>query len=394
MGRLACVLALAASAAAGAEPASPLRLAPGSFAAAPPGLQDRLREDPLAYFRFVNAAWAARVCEAFRDDLPSMPTAILHGDAHVEQYAMTTVARGLDDFDDATRGPAVVDLVRFLGSLHLVAHQRGWDAARERLLDRFFDGYTRALADPAYLPPDPTVVTRLRARPRRTKDGFLAWGESLMRAPSDRDTENWGRSLALLEGFVRTLRPEIPPGYFEVRRMGWLQMGVGSALARKILARLQGPSPSPSDDVLIEAKELGRTEGVPCVEDPVSGEAFRIIRAAEQIGRIRHDILVIAPRREDQGPGVRDWWVRSWDETYVEVEVADLASADELAELAHDAGAQLGATGLRESSPAVESQMRHAEISGLRRREPRIRATARRLVEDLLAGWEELRAAR
>ena len=393
MRRWAALLVLAASGAA-AETPSPLRAEPDRLAAAPPGLKAQLREDPFVYFRFVNSAWAARVCEAFRPELPSLPAAILHGDAHVGQYALTATARGLDDFDDAARGPAVIDIVRFLGSVDLVARRRGWDAERERLFGRFLEGYTRGLSDPAYLPPDPAVVTRLRAGSRRTRDEFLAWGESLMETPTPQEAENAARSAALLEAFVRALRPEVPAGYFGLKRIGWLRMGVGSALARKVLARVEGPSPSPTDDVLLEAKELSRLEGVPCLQVPVSGEAFRVIAAAEQIGRIRHEILVVAPRREEQTADVRDLWVRSWDETYAEVTIADLASADELAEVVHDAGAQLGATSLRESMPVLEAQLRHAELAAVRRLEPRIRATARQLTDDLLAGWEELRASR
>ena len=44
-------------------------------------------------------------------------------------------------------------------------------------MDAFFEGYRRALKDPAYLPPIPAVATRLRAMPARTPDAFLTcWG--------------------------------------------------------------------------------------------------------------------------------------------------------------------------------------------------------------------------
>jgi uncharacterized protein (DUF2252 family) len=357
-------------------------------------MQERLRQDPFVYFRFLNTEWAAAVCDAFRGDLPSLPAAILHGDAHLEQYSLPASARGLDDFDDASHGPSVIDLARFVGSLDLVARGRGWTAARDRVYDRFFDGYARSLADPAYEPPEPAVVARLRARPRKTRAEFLAWGDSLMRDATPQQRENAVRSLALIEEFVRNLRPEIPAGWFGLKRIGTLQMGVGSALVRKVLARLEGPTPAPEDDVLLEAKQLSQLEGVSCVQVPLSGEAFRVIAAAEQIGRIRHGILLVAPRREDQGAEVRDWWVRSWDESYQEITAADLASADELAEVAHDAGAQLGATNLRQSIPALEAQLRQAERTAVKRLEPRIRATACRLVDELLARWEEWRAAR
>ncbi len=392
-GPLGVAVLLATGSVAGAQGPAPFRPDAGRLAAAPAALQEKLREDPLVYFRFLNTDWAAAVCEAFRGELPALPNAILHGDAHLEQYAVTATAHGLDDFDDAAHGPSVIDLVRFLGSADLVARRRGWTAERERLFGRFFDGYSRSIADPAYQPPEPAVVARLRARPRRTREQFLAWGDSLMQEPTALQREGFVRSLRLVEALVRELQPEIPAGYFELRRVGWLRMGVGSVLVPKALARIEGPSPALGDDVLLEAKQLSQLEGVPCVQVPLSGEAFRVIRAAEQIGRIRHDVLLVAPRREEQGPDVRDWWVRTWDETYVEMETADLASPDELAEVAHDVGAQLGSTNLRESIPLLEAQLRQAELAAVSRLDPRIRATARRLVDALLVDWERWRAS-
>ena len=222
---------------------------------------------------------------------------------------------------------------------------------------------------------------------------LLAWGESLMQPSAAQQRAEGVLSLQLLESLVRALRPEIPAGYFKLKSAGWLHIGVGSALTRKVLVRVEGPTASPTDDVLLEAKELGRLEGVPCMQVPISGEAFRVISAAQQIGRLRHDILFVVPRREEDGPEVRDWWVRSWDETYVEVTVAEIRSADELAELVYDAGAQLGAANLLNSIPALEAQLRRAELDGVRRLAPQIYATARRLTDDLLAGWEEVRVS-
>ena len=382
---------LATGGVAGAQVSAPLRPDTGRLAAAPLAMQERLREDPVVYFRFLNADWAAAVCEAFRGELHALPSAILHGDAHLEQYALTATAHGLDDFDDAAHGPSVIDLVRFLGSIDLVARRRGWTAERGRLFDRFFDGYSRSLADPAYQPPEPAVVARLRARSRRTRSEFLAWGESLMQEATDAQRDDAGRSLLLIEVFVRELRPEIPAGYFRLKRGGLLRMGVGSVLVPKVLARIEGPSPAPEDDVLLEGKQLSELVGVPCVQVPVSGEAFRVIAAAEQIGRIRHGVLIVAPRREEPGPGVRDWWVRTWDETYVEVTAAEIASPDELAELVRDVGDQLGCSNLRQSIPVLETQMRRTELAAVRRLAPRNRSTSRRLVDELLAEREKWR---
>jgi hypothetical protein len=352
-----------------------------------------MREDPFVYFRFLNSAWAAAVCDAFYADLPALPTAILHGDAHLEQYALTASARGLDDFDDAAHGPAAIDLVRFLGSIDLVSRRRGWTGDRNRLFDQFFDGYTRALSDPAFMPPDPAVVKRLRGRAVPTRVAFLAWGESLMAPLTAAEEARATHSLALFANLMQELHPQFDSDYFRPKRLGRLQMGVGSALARKILVRIEGPSLAPDDDLLLEAKELGRLDEVPCLQVPVSGEAFRVIAATEQIGRIRHGILAIVPRREGQGPEVRDWWMRDWDESYAEVTLADFRSADELAEVARDAGAQFGSTNMRAASPALEAQLRHAELAAVKRLGPRLRATAVRLVDELLASWDDWRSS-
>ena len=392
-GAVLSIILLAAVAVPAADPlVAPLHPDPSRLAAAPKELQVRLREDPFIYFRFVNPEWSARVCTAFRNDLQSLPSAILHGDAHVGQYAVTATERGLDDFDDAARGPSVVDIVRFLGSVDLIARRRGWTADRERLFQSFFDGYARALTNPAYLPPDPEVVKRVRARPTRTQDEFFAWCESLMQPLKPELLANTGHSLELLESLVRAVRPELPAGYLRPKKSGYFQMGVGSALTRKFLTRVEGPTVSPEDDLILEAKELRQLRDVPCLQIPISGEVFRVITAAEQIGRIRHEILLVVPRREDQTPDAPPWWIRSWDRTYKEVTLADLASADELAELAHDAGVQLGAANLRGSIPILEQEQRRKELTAVRHLAPRIRATAHRLTDALLAGWAEMRS--
>jgi hypothetical protein len=59
------------------------------------------------------------------------------------------------------------------------------------------------------------------------------------------------------------------------------------------------------------------------------GAAFRVIAAAEQIGRIKHGALLVARGREEQREAGRDWWVRTWDERHVELSVAALESAGE-----------------------------------------------------------------
>src|SRR6188768_1067387 len=228
---------------------------------APPELLDRLRSDPFTYFRFINRAWTERVCEAFAD--LTNPTIVrLHGDAHVEQFALTRDAWGLDDFDDSTRGPAFVDVVRFLGSLDLASRQRGWSRARDRLWNRFFEGYRLGLSNSEFRPQDPEIVTWLRRQAPVTRTAYLAWGERQMQ-PLDE-----ARATAVVSGMAAFQRlmdrdlPDLAPGYFTVKRSGWLRLGVGSATTRKILLRVSGPTADPDDDVLLEGKEVVTLDGV------------------------------------------------------------------------------------------------------------------------------------
>ena len=122
------------------------------LAQAPANLLDELRADPFTYFRFINRAWIARVCEAFAD-VPGVPIVRLHGDAHVEQFAVARGAWGLDDFDDYAQGPVFVDIIRFLGSIDLATRNRGWTRDRDALW-----GAGAASGDAVTAPMQGTVV--------------------------------------------------------------------------------------------------------------------------------------------------------------------------------------------------------------------------------------------
>jgi uncharacterized protein (DUF2252 family) len=128
-----------------------------------PDLVARLSATPHGYFRFVNAAFAAETCRLFSDVVASLPEVNLHGDAHVEQYSVTSLGRGLTDFDDCTRGQAVIDLVRFGASLLLAAREKGWADEEERFVDEFLKGYRTGLRGDRREMRTPELVTRTRA---------------------------------------------------------------------------------------------------------------------------------------------------------------------------------------------------------------------------------------
>jgi hypothetical protein len=363
-----------------------LRPNPVALAGASAELVDRLRADPFTYFRFINRAWTTRVCEAFAD-VTDAPIVRLHGDAHVEQFAVTRDAWGLDDFDDSARGRIFIDIVRFLGSIDLATRQRGWTADRDRLWNRFLEGYRRGLSDPDYRPPEPDIVRYLRRQTPMTRAAYLSSGEKQMQPMAEATSKSVVQGMEAFERFVRGERSDLAPGYFAVVRAGWLRIGVGSAAARKVLIRVQGPTPGPEDDVLIEAKEVANLDGLSCLEDSVTPQAVRVIDGTRQLARLKHDILAIGPTLLIPAPADRaepwlDWWVSSWEPSYREVHLSDLRSVTDLADIAFDSGVQLGA--------GKFDPVRKQALSSVMRLEDRLRKETATIVEELLAGWREL----
>jgi uncharacterized protein (DUF2252 family) len=378
---------LLTAAAAGA----PLRPDPAALARATPELRERLGQDPLVYFRFINRPWTARVCEVFAPVLPGLPIVQLHGDAHVEQYAFTNTAWGLDDFDDSARGPALVDIVRFLGSVELAARNRGWTGEVNRLFDRFFDGYRRGLADPKFRPGQPDVVRRLRARTPTSRAAHLAWGQAKMQPATDVDRSRVAAAMAEFSQVVHRARPDLPRDYFTLKQAGGLRMGTGSAVNNKVLIRVEGPSADPDDDVFLEAKQLSTLAGIACLQVPPGPEAMRVINGTAQMGRISHDILGMAPTME--GDPTSEWWIRSWEPSYAEIRLSDLSSVRDLTAIVYDSGVQLGAGCLEFRGLPAEASLRKKEQKAVGRLESRLRKGTMMLVGELLAGWQEFRKA-
>lgn len=382
----------------GAAPgAAPLRPDQESFKRAAPELIGRLRADAYDYFRFVNRSWIARVCDDFRNDLEGLPIIRLHGDAHVEQFALTKDAWGLDDFDDSARGPAVIDIVRFLGSVDLAARRRSWEKNRDRLFDRFVEGYKRGLLEPDYLPPPPDIVRRLRAEAPATRAAFLAWGESKMQPLADASMK---ALVAGMEAFARVMlqeRPDLAPEYFRVVRAGSVQSGVGSAVSPKIMVRVQGSTDDPADDELLESKKIGDLDGLYCLKTPASQATLRIIDGSKQLGRLRYDILAAGPELAvpeviARGERLQDWWIRSLDPSYRQVRLTEVRSVGDLAAIGYDAGVQLGAGRLQDRTVLLSAYDRKRLLDAAGRLEKRYRQAASKLVDELLLGWRELGA--
>jgi len=347
-----------------------------------PDLVARLAATAHGYFRFVNAPFAAETCRLFADVAESLPEVNLHGDAHVEQYAVTSLGRGLTDFDDCTRGKAVIDLVRFGASLLLAAREKGWPAEERHLVDAFLDGYRAGLGGGRREMRTPQLVTRTRAGFKWDHAAALRQAHALIDQaplPADAFTDGVSRFAELV-----SFRRELAPGFFAVKRLGALTMGVGSALDEKYLIILEGDTAAPEDDLVVEAKQIRDLPGNPCVRTDIG--ASRVLDGQRLIAYEPFGYAAVVPH------GSKFFWMHDWTDDYQEASIATLIhSARELGEIAFDVGVQMGRAHPKRPDGAPDKARRKAVARSLTSIEARVRAAIREMAARTEAAWQRFR---
>jgi uncharacterized protein (DUF2252 family) len=349
-----------------------------------PDLVARLAATPHAYFRFVNGLFAARTCEMFSDVAASLPEVNLHGDAHVEQYAVTSIGRGLSDFDDCTRGKAVIDLVRFGASIVLAARERHFGKEETKSVDAFLKGYRDGLRHSRLEMPTPRVVTRIRAGFSWDHAPALKQANAIIdQAPVPPDTMQ--DAVERFSELIRFAR-DLPPGFFKVKKAGTLSIGVGSALDEKYLMILEGPTAADDDDLVVEAKQIRDLTGNPCVRTDVG--ASRVLDGQRLIAYEPFAYAAVVPH------GGKYFWMHDWTDDYQEATIETMiTSPRDLRELCYDAGVQMGRAHPKRPDGTTDKARRQASLEALDRNEVRIRAAIRELADETVAAWRRFRTA-
>jgi hypothetical protein len=347
-----------------------------------PDLVAKLTATPHGYFRFVNAAFAAETCRLFADVAASLPEVNLHGDAHVEQYSVTSLGRGLTDFDDCTRGEAVIDLVRFGASLLLAAREKGWSSKEERFVGEFLKGYRDGLRGGRREMRTPELVTRTRGGFKWDHAPALRQAHALIdRAalPPDAFADGVSRFAELVR-FGR----ELPAGFFEVKRIGAITMGVGSALDEKYLIIFEGHTAAPEDDLVVEAKQIRDLAGNPCVRTDVG--ASRVLDGQRLIAYEPFSYAAVVPH------GSKFFWMHDWTDDYQEASIGTaILSERDLREVAYDAGVQMGRAHPKRPDGGADDDRRQAAIESLNAIEGRVRVAIRDMAARTEAAWETFR---
>ncbi len=293
----------------------------------------KIATSPFAYFRYTNRPFVDLVCGRYATSITSMPIVHAHGDAHVEQYAVAAEGRGLADYDASALGPPVVDLVRFATSLVLASP--GDPRGARTAIDAFVGGYQHGLLDPAFQGEEPAPAARLRSRFAPTRAAWLDRVEKLIVPIPALRREIAAEAWAEFVTQIRETNPTLSPAFFGVKVGGRLDMGIGSYHAAKFLVRIEGPTPAPDDDLMVEAKALEMGALGSCMHG-ADLDAARIVKGQSQLSN--------APQRFLGAVTIngRPFYSHTWLVHYTELSTADIGSASELAELAADVGLQLG----------------------------------------------------
>ena len=321
----------------------------------------------------------------------------LHGDAHLEQYAVTDEAYGLNDFDQAGFGPAVVDLVRFGASIHLACTHTAWSGCDpEAAIEVFLTQYLKAVMKPDLAGPIPTLVRRLRSQPVPSRRAFLDWAEGLMLDLPDASVRHVQNAWRDLSEMLYATEPERSIGFYVPRRLGGLDLGIGSALLNKLLVRVEGPSPSDLDDRIVEVKQQDPSPKTACVYHPPTGGVLYPQVMQLRLGRLRPEILAYLPHpgltaEAEQHRGGWMYWVHSWDPGYRELKVTEIAAQSELMEIAADVGRQLGQGHCRYVTAPLEAQHRFAHHTSIEEVRDQVFVTSRLLAAQVVEDWRKER---
>ena len=356
-----------------------------------PKLLNRILRGPHGYFRFINEIFAEEVCVRLRDGLGWIPNVSLQGDAHLENYAITERGRGLTDFDAATTGPVVLDLVRFGVSIHLASRANGWEEEAEPIVDSFLSGYRAALEDPGLTVPPPELVSRIQARFTTDRELTLAAQETLMQ-PLEVSREEFKREIEQYLDQMAEQHPELPPHFFEIENAGRLKIGIGSALDEKYLFEVEGSTKAHEDNVILEMKEVRDLHEISCIlaketnpKRPIVMQARLAYQPYRYAGFVIFDI-----RKGDERD--KTFWVHEWADHYYELSIrTSFKTAADIHDVAYDVGVQLGLGHPKSIADSYSNHLRGRLLATVTELHERIHQAISNLTQQTIAAWKQFR---
>lgn len=350
-------------------------------------LLEKLDASVYKYFRALGSQYALRTCAAFKDVRWHLPVSAIHGDAHIEQFVVTPQTAGIEDFDQSGFGPAVVDLVRYAASIHLACREVSFTCRADAVVDAWLAAYRETLDKPPARKV-PGVVQRVRAATPAGAEAWLKWADGLMMPLPAADEERARKGWADFRKVLAEVDTARGGGYYDVVKVGALQLGIGSALETKLLFHVRGPTDAASDDVIVEARSSMPVVAHECSSHPLHAGTLWPLMFMSILGPRMPETFGFATLADDPAP---EFWVQSWVPGYRELAVADVKSEAELIELAQDAARQLAGHFWTKFPEPLRGVQRHAQLRGFDLVRDRARAMARDFAAETIREWERFR---
>jgi hypothetical protein len=350
-------------------------------------LVDKISASAFRYFRLMAEPMKHRTCETFRDLRWRLPSGAVHGDAHLEQFGVTDDDFGLADFDNAGYGPAIVDLVRYAASLHLVCREVDGGCDPDEAVTAYFDAYRTALDHPVRRD-QPAIVSRLRARLGPEPEAWLQWADGLMQPLADAEEARFRSEWVRFVSLMRETTPARPEGFYTISRLGSFELGLGSALERKMLIRIAGATDDPRDDVILEARTHSLPEYRGCVWRPTGG-SLNVFMLTSLLAHPLPKVFGVLPN--PGGDELPELWIQSWERGYRELSLSDLRGQPDLNALATDAGTQLAGHFWSTTPEALRGHHRFTQLRAFELTERRARDLARSLAREIVVEWNRFR---
>jgi hypothetical protein len=249
-------------------------------------------------------------------------------------------------------------------------------------------GYRAVLEDPSTQAPIPPVAERLAADFKFDRDEYFAWVESIVDPVPAGEAEGLIEAMSPYIATMHEQNPELDSRYFEIVDVGYLRLGIGSALDRKYLVRIRGAEDLALDDVVLELKQVRDLQSIECISVGKGNEPLRILIGQSLIAYQPYDLL---------GYVLFDdltFWIHAWVDNYAETSILEsFQSPEELGEVAYDIGLQLGRGHTNQVAPQLDLQVRQSLLRLLARDEGEINQISRELTLMVNEAWEEFRTA-
>jgi len=351
-----------------------------------PALLERILKSPHGYFRFINIQFSNQICKRFEKAFIGAPVLNLHGDAHLEQYAVTDLGRGLTDFDDSSTGPGFIDMLRFGVSADLVCRERGWEGKTGELFETFLNAYKSALKDPGIEAPVPEVVSQIAESFTIDRVSYFKWINELMEPMDAGEEDSLKEAIKSYTQIQLIEDKKLNRDYFNIVKTGRLRMGIGSALDKKYLMRVKGKTNDPGDDVVLEIKEVRDLSAIDCISSGRDLDPFRIIRGQARIAYspFKHLGYFVF--------GEHSFWVHSWVDNYKEVDIYEtFENFEQLQEVAYDIGVQLGKGHIKYIAYPFDLQLRTEQAKLVDRYEDDLHEVRLEFSKRVSAAWDKFR---